>query len=332
MGSHESYGRGAGMTDHHDLLLEWASERGCGSWQGFRAAHEWARPARSRPAWETPGFFARQLSALGHIEIDWRAGSWAAAPPVLTLLPRAGAHALLTGGRTRALLDRLQELLAKRNDLFALQPQKQTAAPSAHLIACESEVSIRELAKELDIDFTHSVSTQIAELLPPLEAYLRLARSTRGVNRFGVSLLDEETLEWRDVDDGEERGLYQYEVPHGFEFRLVVSEEEIYAVDKAIGIYAALARWGRNRLRYMPTSVNGELIVPLSAPLPTLTARAAVLCSGLAPEKRAEVLVYVNVPRETAVAIARSLDQSLEVIGEGLVGSALGADLLQPDL
>ncbi len=307
------------MTDPHDLLLEWASERGSGSWQAFREAHEWALPARSRPGWETPGFSIRQMSALGHLEIAWGAGKWAAAPPVLTLLPRAGAHALLTGGRTRTLLQRLDEALEARGDLWALPPHEQSTAPSARLIACESEVGIQELADKLEIEFTHSVSAQIAGLLPPLESYLRLARSTRGVSRFGVAKFDAEELFFKDADDREGPGLYRYEMPWGLDFRLVVDDEEIYRVDLSVGTYAALARWGRSRLRYMPTSVNGELIVPApprQAPLPTLQARCAVLCSGLAPEKRAEVLVYVNVPRDTATAIARSLDQDLEVIGE----------------
>ena len=60
-------------------------------------------------------------------------------------------------------------------------------------------------------------------------------------------------------------------------FRLI-DDGHVSAVDLATGVYAALSRWGANRLRYFDQSVNGELWVHLAAPLPTLQdarARAA---------------------------------------------------------
>ena len=48
----------------YDLLLEWASERGQGSWR------QW-RDACSALAIGEPSQAARQLSALGHVEFDW---------------------------------------------------------------------------------------------------------------------------------------------------------------------------------------------------------------------------------------------------------------------
>jgi hypothetical protein len=303
------------MTERpYDLLLEWASERGSGTWQKFRDACEWLRPAASRPGWETPGFAARQMSALGHLEIDWQASSWTAAPPVLTLLPSAGGHALLTGGRTRTLKDRLREELSKRVDLFAPDPHEQTLAPSAYLIASESERSILELADALQVRFTYSVSTQLARLLPSLDSYLSLAHSQRAPAGYGVQRFDPLSLNWSDAEDDFALGFYRYDAPQGPRFRLVESRTSVFAVNRDLGVYAALSRWGESRMRYFAGTINGELEVPLRAPLPTLHARAAVLCSGLAPEKRGRSLIYVNVPAEVAEAIARSLDQSLALV------------------
>ena len=160
-------GRGSGFggvpgvsAGANDLLLEWASERGRGNWQRFRDAHDWAHPPAARPAWRGAGFTVRQMSALGHIEIDWQAGFWAAAPPVLTLLPSAGGHALLTGGRTRALIDRLDAELRKRGDLYGLDPYAQEVAPSAILIASGDEEAIQSLADALGVSYVHSASAR----------------------------------------------------------------------------------------------------------------------------------------------------------------------------
>src|SRR5438876_70322 len=124
----------------HDLLLEWASERGSGSWQQFRDAHEWLLEDAPASQWRpTPGWSARMLSTLGHIEIDWQAGVWAASAPVLTLLPSAGGHALLTGGRTRALRDRLGPAVWDEASDVYLHEHPQRNAPTALLIAAEDE-------------------------------------------------------------------------------------------------------------------------------------------------------------------------------------------------
>ena len=69
----------------------------------------------------------------------------------------------------------------------------------------------------------------------------------------------------------------------GPEFRLVDDDGLSYRIDRAWGIYAALSRWGENKLRYFKQPVNGDLAVQVDAPLPPLQARAATLCTGLAP-------------------------------------------------
>jgi hypothetical protein len=80
----------------HELLLQWMSERGSGSWDEFRDAYRWAVPdARAGAAHR----FMRALATLAHVETDWDAGAWTAAPTVVTLLPSAGGHGLLAGAR-----------------------------------------------------------------------------------------------------------------------------------------------------------------------------------------------------------------------------------------
>lgn len=295
-----------------DLLLTWASECGSGTWQQFRDAHQWISAAYPGPGdWEpSAGYAARTLTTLAHLEIDWQNGRWAAAPPVLTLLPSAGAHALLTGARTRTLTDHLRSVTDDDPALFVAEcPQRH--APTALLIACEDETSIEMLAAELDVGYEFSVSERLSEMLPTLDSYLALARAMPAPSGYGVSRLQLSTLTWLDADSDRDPCLYRYDAFGRPRYRLVVGDAEVYDVDLAVGVWAALSRWGENRLIYTDDPVNGTLNVPTEAPLPTLHARSAALCSGLAPGRRDGFLAYRNVPRPVAERIARSLDQTL---------------------
>jgi hypothetical protein len=297
-----------------DLLLEWASERAEGSWQQLRDAHEWIATAYppSSASWRpTPGMTARRLTTLGHIEIDWQHGHWAVAPPLLTILPSAGAHALLTGARTRTLVAQLTDATADEPSLFVTYcPQRY--APTAILIACEDETNIESLAELLDIGYEFSVSDRLSALLPPLDSYLALASTTPAPSGYGVAQLDLHTLRWHDAESDRDPGLYRYDHYGRPTYRLI-TEQQTYDVDWAIGAWAALSRWGENKLQYREDAVNGTLLAPVGAPLPTLHARAAALCSGLAPGRISGADWYRNVPRHVAERIARSLDQTLVI-------------------
>ncbi|MGI9098479.1 MAG: hypothetical protein ACR2H2_08315 [Solirubrobacteraceae bacterium] len=294
-----------------DLLLHWASERGEGSWQQLRDAHEWIATAYplSSASWRpTPGMTARRLTTLGHVEIDWQHGRWAVAPPLLTILPSAGAHALLTGARTRALINQLTDAADDPSLFVTTCPQRH--APTAILIACEDETHIESLAEELGIGYEFSVSDRLSELLPTLDSYLALASTTPAPRGYGVAQLDLQSLRWDDAESDREPGLYRYD-QHGRPAYRLVSEQQTYDVDWGIGAWAALSRWGENKLQYRKDAVNGTLVAPIGAPLPTLHARAAALCSGLAPARSSGADWYRNVPRHVAERIARSLDQTL---------------------
>lgn len=296
----------------HDLLLEWASERGDGSWQQFRDAHEWLFEGGTTSGWRpTPGSSARILTTLGHIEVDWEAGIWAVSAPVLTLLPSAGAHALLTGGRTRALNDRLVPAVWEEASDVYLVEYSQRGAPTALLVAGEDESAIEALAERLDVPYEFSVSDRLSRLLPALDSYLALSRSTPVVAGYGVTRFDVVNLEWASVEADRDPAFYRYDVVGRPAFRLLDNDGSFYDLDMAMGIYAALSRWGENVVRYHADSINGMLVVPVGAPLPTLQARTAALCSGLAPSREGRTLAYWNVPGTVAERIARSLDQTL---------------------
>jgi hypothetical protein len=200
-------------------------------------------------------------------------------------------------------------------DLLPLPLMPQGSAPSACLVAVEDEQAAESFAKRLGVPFTHSVSEDLSRALPQLDKTVLAVEKQPPRKGYGIERFDTQMLRWVDATDDREPGFYKYDTPGRPELRLYDGDGRGYAPDLASGVWAALSRWGENRLKYDRQQVNGELVVPLTAPLPTLQARAAALCTGLEPAKRGVVLVYRNVPEDIGSRIAQSLDQSLTEIG-----------------
>jgi hypothetical protein len=299
-----------GRVSKYELLLRWASECGTGMWLEFRDAQDWLfnigqHDRRQVRATTT----IHAMSMLGHIEIDWDGGRWAVAPSALTILPNAGAHAVHTGARTHRLLGELEEASAD-GDYFA-ESHGQEWGPDALFVAASDEGAIEALAAELGVNYEVCVSERLAEMLPSLESYLALSKSTPAAKGYGIERFNVRFLNWERAEKDGEAGLYRYDVWGRPEYRFVSDDGTFYSVDWSLGVHAELARTRRREIRYEPESVNGTLRVPFAGQLPTLQARTAVLCTGLMPRLQDRRWHYPNVPRTTAEAIATSLGQAL---------------------
>lgn len=294
-----------------ELLLQWISERGSGTWTAWKEAFRWATPASRSFG---PSLALRTLSTLGHVEIDWEAGRWTAAPSVLTLLPDAGGHGLLTGARTGALRERLERELDHPDVDANFAPQAD--APDACIVAAGSETALHELAEWLEVPYEHSLGRRLAVLLPDLDAMLVGRESKPGVPDLGVESFDVESGRWHPVENDARPGLYRYERGWRQELRWMDNGGQPHNVDKALGTWCELRRLGRSgEIKWYVESVHGELGVPLRFPAPALHARAAAMCSGLAPTRRGRMLMYRNVPEDVARTVARNLTQELVVVG-----------------
>lgn len=306
----------------HELLLEWVSERGDGSWSDFKRAFDWLFARRDDPAahaWRA----ARDLAALGHLEIAWgREVRWTAAPPVLTLLPRSGGRALLTGARTRE-LTRAAEETAERLDLY-LHRQPQRHGPPTMMVLCSSHEDAEQLALELDIPYTYSVANQLAAMLPPLQSWIELAEPRPLASGLDIERFEPLQLCWRYVAEPEGPGLYRCRTWSGHEYALWNAVGGWHQVVPEVGVYETLRWEGVNVLHYDQSS--GVLTMPAEAALPPLHARAATLASGvLASMCRRKGLTWTNhwnIPASVAEGIASSLGQAL-IEGEKNGGSGL---------
>ena len=304
------------MSTEHDLLLAFLSEKGSGSWAELKAAWEWIDDGdddQASRAW----IVAQDLAALGHLEIAWGDSQWCVAPPLLSMIPRSGGRVLVTGARTRwlhspdaggALQDAVDEL-----ELW-LDCCDAPRGPTTLYVSCESERDARRLAEKLAISYTYGVARQISALLPPLESYTQLWPVGGLPRGFEAERFDPARLIWVPVGEAEGSegsGLYKCRAYAGDVYALNGGPLGWRRVSKELGIYELL-RWENTpALEYD----SGRQVMSVSprAPLPSLHARAATLCSGRLPFFRSDTrrLEYVNVTHTVAELIAASLSQTL---------------------
>lgn len=303
----------------YDLLLSFLSERGCGSWTALKEAWEWITGSTEDPgdhAW----IVARDLAALGHIEMAWGSKTgWCAAPPLLTLLPRSGGRALVTGSRTRWLYEpggpdqqASGELVRAVSELnLWLDEYTPAKGLTTLLVACEDEREATRLAERLGIAYTYEVADQLSALLPPLCSYATVWPEGSLPKGFDAEAFRPETCTWAPIEMPQEYGLYRCRTYQGHVHALH-GPTGWRRVVRELGVYEVLRWEGRSVLAY---SADGlELTVPVGASLPVLHARAATLCSGLLPRFSRHGgggLTYCNVPGDIAERVATALNQIL---------------------
>lgn len=298
-----------------DQLLAWLSERGAGAWDDLKAAHSWLYGADQGPA-RKPGWMVYLLSTLGHLEMDWGSGTWAATTPCLVNLPSAGATAALVGARPASLVRRLRAEAGDEADLDILLTEHVPAdGPTVFYIQYGSDADLLALADRIGARFEQYAAEWMAGMLPALGDYLRTARRAPEPPRgFDLTRLSPAVLRWEPSADARADGLYRLRA-FGLDRYWLRSGPATLDVDRDFGVWAALAAAGQNVIRYRVQEVNGEMLVPPMARLPAIQGRTAVLCSGRPPSPTPDRLSirYVNVPLPIAKRIAASLDQALAV-------------------
>jgi hypothetical protein len=316
----------------YDLLLTFLSEKGRGTWTDFKSAHQWLAEPTTDPttrAWIT----ARDLAALGHIEVAWGdRNQWCAAPPIITILPRSGGRAFVTGARTRYLyhgnispsptrqpsghMGGTGQLVRACDQLNLWLDECETFnGPHTLLIACQDHTDAEHLANQLGIRCTYNVADQIAGLLPPLESYAAHFQQGALPQGFEAEYFDPALAAWLPAGSLEQRGLYRCRTYEGHVYALLDATSIWRRVVREFGVYEVFRWEQRPVISY--SLARSELHIPAEAALPALHARAATLCSGRLPRWRLDSdtdayrLTYANVSLNVAERIASSLNQEL---------------------
>jgi hypothetical protein len=288
----------------YDLLLEWASERGQGSWR------QW-RDACAALGIDEPSGAARRLSALGHVEFDWVDNRFACAPPTAILTLRASGCLLLTGARPRGLRAELEALLDDDTlDVDLREPLAQESGPATWLVEAEMD-ELERFCTLAGLELHVRSGRRLLEALPA--ATLESAGEPGRPNgRFPRSWFQPEPPFWLRPErlDGGEEGLWWVEeyrrktafvCRDGQWFRIPVREYGPYLAYPQ----ATFASYNE------PAAL---LEVDDRAPLPPLIARALTLQSGRLPRRqRAGKHGYVNVDGELAELVRDRLGDGVKL-------------------
>ena len=266
------------------------------------------------------GRWLRDLSALGHVEVDWAGSRWSVCPPAVVRLPCADGVAVLSGARRPGLVDALTA-----TDVFVAETEiiddgSALRLPSSVFVQFDSVDELRASAAEVGIAHAGCFARRGASMLrrvqlgdiaaPPSMRNDTLERRT-GPRPWDWAAHSASATAFED-------GLYRFEVNGRHEWRTVRGGSWC-RTGLSEGTFLELARTGASCLSWRAEtgrgrSTVGTVFVDFGAPLPALQARVLTLCSGLPPRvsERAGNLAYLNVPREIARAMAYSLLQQIE--------------------
>lgn len=304
-----------------DLLLRWMSEVGAGTTADLRARIDWiARTANIEPRSYTSGRWLRDLSSLGHCEVDWETGRWSIAPPALVRLPSAGGLAVIAGARRPRMIRELDDFCGWLPPARRQPPAGEVPLPTTLYVTFTRESDLAEAADAAGLTLAGQAAERIALSLPSA-----LPHVATGPPAYGAQLKRLETShprDWRVVsatDANPQDGLYA-EQANGRTRHIMRRDGEWFACDLSTGIFAELARRNESALRWRAdagreTAGTGTLFVDWGAPLPPLHSRTLVLCTGLPPRfgTAATTAIYENVPRRVASRVCTSLGQSLVI-------------------
>ncbi|UJP40259.1 hypothetical protein [Cellulomonas palmilytica] len=306
-----------------DLLLSWMSATGSGSVRDLRRRVQWmARTSDADHSARAAARWVRDMTTLGHCEVDWQADRWSIAPSALTVLPCSDGQAALVGSRRAALLERLEDSNLWIEHLVQEPSGDDLPMPTAILASYDSYDSLAAEAARIGAAFAGCAAVRLAARLPRIGLGRDAAPpswSSTTLERFEG--LDHPYFRSAAVRGGEllPDGLYRTEVL-GRNAYLLLRDGAWHHCGRGEGVYLELARWGETTLRYRSDAVGypecGSVFVDWGAPLPPLQARALVLCSGKVPRfgQAGQTTIYCNVPIKVAHLVADSLMQKLVLL------------------
>lgn len=304
-----------------DLLLRWMSEVGSGTITDLRGRIEWiSRTADLDPPGWASGRWLRDVSSLGHCELDWKSGHWSIAPPALVRLPGGDGLAVLAGARRPRTMRAIDEFWGELSPARREPPSGEIPLPMTLYAAFRTEAELGEGAAESGIALAGLAAQRIARALTSVEPQEPTAPPAYGSE---VQRLEKtQPRKWVPASATQSNppdGLYTEQV-HGRPRYITRRSGQWFASELATGTFAELARRAESAVRWRPDSErkgadSGTLFVDWGAPLPVLHSRALVLCTGLPPRfgTVATTAIYENVPRTIAARVCTSLGQALVI-------------------
>ncbi len=273
----------------------------------------------------------RFLDALGHCEFDFDKRQVYTCPPALVTLPVSGLPvAMLTGARVPKITTMIKDFVRSNRKYvsYSIKQQKRGyLLPPAFCIEAVSYNYLQKAAQAAYINYylTEPASWSLVNFSDGVETIMNdLEYEKRPEINWYKQTFSTNTLVFSRYSDAEKaQRLVAYTNPVSQQrHHWIWDGERAAEVDRDWGRYIILAHESINVILY--DKLSFRMAVPSTAPLPRFLARAATLCTGLAPEHARigeksigglpaghPVDIYCAVPQPIASMISKKLSQEL---------------------
>lgn len=293
-----------------DRVLWWCSVRGSGRIHTFVEAFQWLTGNHLDRT--IAHQVLRNLSRLGHVEVNWHAGRWSATPTTLVVPTNAGGLSFIVGARCESLVADVERYAeAEELDVDVAVGSATATAPSVLMIRSGNCDDLVTLARLMGFEVAWDPSSRLSELLPCVDRMIRTGAVPFGFERRRV-IVDEQQVRYVPVYDDTWEGSYEHD-SYGalvYSIRDAAHDENPYLVDRSTAVWFALRQAGRRPAVYDAESRTFR--VPAAFGLPLLHERCLVLATGVLPRFEVaagglRILAYPNVAPRTAARILETL-------------------------
>ena len=278
--------------------------------------------------------------AQGFLDIDFDKRKAYMCHPTLIQLPTHGIpRALLSGARVPYTVRSLKEAVKKAGGKARLIQQSQRVGwismPDRILVEAVNKTTISNLAKDIGVysELSEPASWKIAKVSESiLDIRSKLIFEPRQEPNWRRRVFFIEKVVFRSIGVPEKNSMFlaEYMNPTNKQLRHYLwCKDSAASVDRNWGRYIILAEKECDVLMYCTKS--RKLGVPITAPLPTLLARASTLTSGITPTlvrtnteigsipNKHNVLIYHHIPAEVVRVITSRLGQKPHNVDIGKV-------------
>lgn len=297
------------MSQNHlnplDGLLYYLSHLGKMRWIKFKQGYECLN--RDNKNSKSDFNYLKSLAILGHLEYDPAILDWVYVAPATLVEIAAANQYVLVGSRTPDSISKIEKtVLSKGGKCCRIQ---EVGAPTTILLNDLTEASIHEI-EGMKVHISREFSKKLSWILPNLQ--IDSFESNKSMLDTPIEKFDVDTLKYKgnpsDISNGLFRILNSGRYTHFLKMNNIQRK-----VPKEWGEWLILRAFRKTKLiRYKEEQQILQVKSPLTLPL--LANRCAVFCYGRVPIRKNGFYCYSNVPNEIADNIAKSLNQTLEVL------------------
>lgn len=285
-------------------LVHWMTHAREGPWGGFKEAVQ-AMLSEGESASDLSRDLRLHLSDFGDADFFVaQTGRWRMRPPSLSELAGRNDEVLLTGSRTRVLVERVAVEAAAAGCGVAVEGHED--GPSIYRLTGPAE-AMAAVARSAGIRFARGMAQEICAEGIPVAEYLRHPPSRTTPPNWIVKSFDFGTMA---LCDGPRRNAACECTPRfGLAQWYLQLRHGVIPMPKREAIYAAAMLQRFPLIEYSPD--RRTLAFPAKLPMPELYMRTACLCSGRRAQMRDGRATFTDVPPRIAAMLCAATGQPL---------------------